>query len=182
MNDQFLIEEYKSLRAEILATQKARRDYEVFGAGLIAGLYGWLSSVPLSTGGSLVFVGWWVAPVIAGGVAVRTKTLSDGVRGAGKYLKSVERKLIGAEDPTLGWHLALGRARALYTQKTDTNGGTVKSTVPEVVKGLTDMGYDPALASDLAERLDAVKTETWITWAIVSVVTGAIALAATLNF
>jgi len=112
-NFDFYKMEYESLREEILASQAARRNNEQVGMGLIAALYGWLTTTGAEAGGPLAGLAWWIAPVIAFGVAWRSNSLSNGVRKAGRYLATLETAMLGAgADGPPGWHVTLSRERA----------------------------------------------------------------------
>ncbi len=60
----------------------------------------------------LADLAWWIAPVIAFGVAFRTNSLSNGIRIAGCFLVRVETAMLGFEvEGPPGWHVKPARDR-----------------------------------------------------------------------
>ena len=137
--------EYESLRAEIFASQAARRNYEQVGAALITALYGWLTTTGSDPDAPLSALGWWLPPVIALGVAWRGNSLSQGIRKAGRYLARVETELLGvrAKGP-IGWHATLAADRVAGAKGIDSE--KVKTSLTWYVVAIVTFGIALSVA------------------------------------
>ncbi|MEM9043690.1 MAG: hypothetical protein AAGC81_03265 [Pseudomonadota bacterium] len=105
----FHLEEYKSLRAEMMSLQGERRLTDRLGASAIVAIYAWL----LTTGGSipdlLARLNFLLPSVVAYLCYLQSTRISKGIRTVGTYLAHFEKKY--ADPEICGWEYMLSHVR-----------------------------------------------------------------------
>ncbi|MEM9097733.1 MAG: hypothetical protein AAGC79_04350 [Pseudomonadota bacterium] len=106
---EFHLEEYKSLRTEMMSLQTERRLTDRLGASAIVAIYAWL----LTTGGSipdlLARLNFLLPTLIAYLCYLQSTRISKGIRTVGSYLAHFEKKYA---DPEIGgWEYMLSHIR-----------------------------------------------------------------------
>jgi len=112
-NDPFAyhMEEYKSLRDEIMAQQAARAQTERWGVAGILGIYAWLATNPVAGPLSFLYLlGWWVPFAAALYCGFRVNRISAGIKVAGNYLADLQGQLADQEH-LKGWEAQIREKR-----------------------------------------------------------------------
>ena len=107
MDRDYLREEYKSLRSEIIANQERRAANERYGAGASVAIYAWLavnSNEADPTTQPFLWFAWWLPVAIAAFGLYRQWVLTRGTREAGRYLADLQAAL---DIGDLGWERRL---------------------------------------------------------------------------
>jgi hypothetical protein len=112
LNDNFFIEEYKSLRAQLDYQISHSRDLErnvLVGCGAI---YAWLAK---ETSPSLLSVPAWLFPVlIVAAGRIRAIRLMKRIDKLGAYIRSMESAALADSSGLRGWETELQGARATH--------------------------------------------------------------------
>ena len=93
------LEQYKTLREEILRVLDDMHRTEFWTAAAIGAIYAWLFSSNMPKGSGL----WWIGPLLIFLAGLRYLLLFDRVRTIAVYLRQIEQETF-KDNPTLpGW-------------------------------------------------------------------------------
>ncbi|HEV2146004.1 MAG TPA: hypothetical protein VGR37_01160 [Longimicrobiaceae bacterium] len=108
----FTLEEYRSLRTELLAKLEAARATQVYAVGAAAAYYAWLNG--LQDAPPRLSALWFVPVGIAVLGLLRNLDLRNQVKVIGEYLAVIEEQVADSRPEQLGWEHHLNRNRARY--------------------------------------------------------------------
>jgi hypothetical protein len=101
MSQDFHLEEYRALRAEVLDRIKACHDLEPIAAGAAAAVYAWVGSTQTTLRPTSLIL---LLPILfAAFGGLRSWFLLCQITALGKYLTEIESRYIGEDDPLIGW-------------------------------------------------------------------------------
>lgn len=106
---EFHMEEYKSLREELMAAQAERRIIDRLGAAAIIAIYSWLLTTGAGAARPFQAAAWALPALVSLIGLLLSIRITAGVRTAGTYLGLIEDRYA---DPELaGWHSTLTTIR-----------------------------------------------------------------------
>jgi hypothetical protein len=99
MSDEFSLEEYRTLRTEVLAKVDAVEKLSLFAAGAVAAVYSWLATQEVRSSSVL-----WYLPVLFPALgAFRARMIGSQIKVLGEYLRLLEEELGGSRSRAIGW-------------------------------------------------------------------------------
>jgi len=102
------LEEYRSLRQEIIDLQRLRATTAQFGLAGVVAIWSYLLSLDLcATDAAVLHVGWGLPVAVALGGLAMTRYASRSIRHGGAYLALIEERY--ADGDVGGWHNRLNR-------------------------------------------------------------------------
>jgi hypothetical protein len=93
------LEQYKTLREEILRVLDDMHRTEFWAAAAIGAIYAWLFGGNVPKGSGL----WWIGPLLIFLAGLRYLLLFDRVRTIAVYLRQIEKETFGNDATLPGW-------------------------------------------------------------------------------